>query len=142
MGGFFVIFIWNYVINIFLIRINSTRTITRMISQGLAPGLSLSIIVSLVYPFRPTCSFLILREKQSQRVSWRGPERKVNKYGKLGLTAWGDFKEIFCDIYLELIWNDKWMYIKFVETLREDFFKGINLLKKQNTENKLHTKKY
>jgi hypothetical protein len=32
------------------------------------------------------------------------------------------------------------MYIKFVETLREDFFKGIKLLKKQNTENKLHTK--
>jgi hypothetical protein len=35
------------------------------------------------------------REKQSQRVSLKGPERKVNKYGKLGLTAWGDFKEIF-----------------------------------------------
>ena len=26
--------------------------------------------------------------------------------------------------------------------LREDFFKGIKLLKKQKTENKLHTKKY
>ena len=34
------------------------------------------------------------------------------------------------------------MYIKIVETLREDFFKGIKLLKKQNTENKMHTKKY
>jgi hypothetical protein len=31
-------------------------------------------------------------------------------------------------------------YNKFVETLREDFFKGIKQLKKQNTENKLHTK--
>ena len=30
-------------------------------------------------------------------------------------------------------------YNKFVETLREDFFKGIKQLKKQNTENKLHT---
>jgi hypothetical protein len=29
------------------------------------------------------------------------------------------------------------MYIKFVETLREDFSKGIKLLRKQNTE-KLH----
>ena len=46
--------------------------------------------------------FLILREKQSQRISLKGPERVVNNYGKLGLTAWGDFKEIFCDIYLEL----------------------------------------
>jgi hypothetical protein len=45
---------------------------------------------------------MILIEKQSQRVSPKGPERKVNKYGKLGLTAWGDFKETFCDIYLEL----------------------------------------
>jgi hypothetical protein len=26
----------------------------------------------------------------------------VNKCGKLGLIALGDFKEIFCDIYLEL----------------------------------------
>ena len=34
------------------------------------------------------------------------------------------------------------LYIKFVETLREDIFKGIKLLKKQNKENKLHTKKY
>ena len=32
------------------------------------------------------------------------------------------------------------LYIKFVETLREDIFKGIKLLKKQNKENKLHTK--
>jgi hypothetical protein len=31
-------------------------------------------------------------------------------------------------------------YNKFVETLREDFFKGIKQLKKQNTENKLQTK--
>ena len=45
---------------------------------------------------------MILREKQSQKVSQKGPEKKVNKCGKLELTAWGDFKEIFCDIYLEL----------------------------------------
>jgi len=45
---------------------------------------------------------MILREKKSQKVSQKGPETKVNKCGKLGLTAWGDFKEIFCDIYLEL----------------------------------------
>jgi hypothetical protein len=31
-------------------------------------------------------------------------------------------------------------YNKFVETQREDFFKGIKQLQKQNTENKLHTK--
>ena len=31
-------------------------------------------------------------------------------------------------------------YNKFVEALREDFFKGIKQLKKQNTKNKLHTK--
>jgi hypothetical protein len=31
-------------------------------------------------------------------------------------------------------------YNKFVETLREDFFKGIKQLKKQNTENKLQTR--
>ena len=45
---------------------------------------------------------MILREKKSQKVSQKGPEKKVNKCGKLGLTAWGDFKEIFYDIYLEL----------------------------------------
>jgi hypothetical protein len=45
---------------------------------------------------------MILIEKQSQRVSLKEPERRVNKYVKLGLTTWGDFKEIFCDIYLEL----------------------------------------
>jgi hypothetical protein len=40
-------------------------------------------------------------------VSQKGPEKKVNKCGKLGLPAWGrgDIKEIFCDIYLEFVWN-------------------------------------
>ena len=45
---------------------------------------------------------MILREKQSQKVSQKGPEKKVNKCGKLGLTAWMDFKEIFVVIF---IWN-------------------------------------
>ena len=45
---------------------------------------------------------MILREKKGQKESQKGPEKKVNKCDKLGLTAWGDFKEIFCDIYLEL----------------------------------------
>jgi hypothetical protein len=45
---------------------------------------------------------MILKEKKSHKVSQKGPEMKVNKCDKLGLTAWGDFKEIFCDIQLEL----------------------------------------
>ena len=45
---------------------------------------------------------MILREKKSQKASQKGPEKKVNKCGKLGLTTWGDFKAIFCDIYSEL----------------------------------------
>ena len=32
---------------------------------------------------------MILRKKQSQKVSQKGPEKKVNNCGKLGLTAWG-----------------------------------------------------
>ena len=45
---------------------------------------------------------MITRGEKSQKVSQKGQETKVNKCGKLGLTGWGDFKEIFCDIYLEL----------------------------------------
>ena len=61
-----------------------------------------SLILLRFFPSDLPLVFMILIEKQNQRVSLKGPERKVNKYGKLGLTAWGDFKEIFCDIYLEL----------------------------------------
>jgi hypothetical protein len=32
---------------------------------------------------------MILRKKQSQKVSQKGPGKKVNNCGKLGLTAWG-----------------------------------------------------
>jgi hypothetical protein len=32
---------------------------------------------------------MILREKKSQEVSQKGPEKKVNKCGKLGITALG-----------------------------------------------------
>jgi hypothetical protein len=35
-------------------------------------------------------------------VSQKGPEKKVNKCGKLRLTAWVDFKEICFVIF---IWN-------------------------------------
>jgi hypothetical protein len=35
--------------------------------------------------------FMILREK-SQNVSQKGPEKKVDKYGKLGLTAGGTLR--------------------------------------------------
>ena len=45
---------------------------------------------------------MITRGKTSQKVSQKGQETEVNKCGKLGLTGWGDFKEIVCDIYLEL----------------------------------------
>jgi hypothetical protein len=38
---------------------------------------------------------MILREKKSQKVSQKGPEKKVNKCGKLGLTAWGDIRRFF-----------------------------------------------
>jgi hypothetical protein len=55
-----------------------------------------------VFPFRSTCSSYDSERKQSQKVSLKGREKKVNKCGKLGLTAWGDIKEIFCDIQLEL----------------------------------------
>ena len=41
---------------------------------------------------------------------------------------------------LSYIWNDK-ITTNLLKHLREDFFKGIKLHKKQNTENKLHTKK-
>ena len=59
--------------------------------------------ITKVFPFRPTCSsYDSESKKQSQKVSQKGPEKKVNKCGKLGLTAWGNFKDIFCDIYLEL----------------------------------------
>ena len=54
------------------------------------------------FSFRPTCSSYDSERKKNQKVSQKGPEKKVNKCGKLGLTAWVDFKEIFCDIYLEL----------------------------------------
>jgi hypothetical protein len=33
---------------------------------------------------------MILREKKSKSEP-KGPEKKVNKCGKLGLTAWEDF---------------------------------------------------
>jgi hypothetical protein len=55
-----------------------------------------------VAPVQNMVVLMILREKKSQKVSQKGPEKKVNKCGTLGLTLWGDFKEIFCDIYLEL----------------------------------------
>jgi hypothetical protein len=54
------------------------------------------------FPFRPTCSSYDSERKKNQKVSQKGPEMKVNKCDKLGLTAWGDLKEIFCVIYLEL----------------------------------------
>lgn len=59
--------------------------------------------IAKIFPFRPTCSSYdseIIKKKVKK--SQKGPAKKVNKCGKLGLTAWGDFKEIFCDIYLEL----------------------------------------
>jgi hypothetical protein len=55
-----------------------------------------------VFPFRPTCSSIDSERNKTQKVSKKGPEKKAKKCGKLGLTGWGNFKEIFCDIYLEL----------------------------------------
>jgi hypothetical protein len=46
---------------------------------------SLSVSTNLIY---------IHLSFQSQKVSQKGPEKKVSKCGKLGLTAWGDMKEI------------------------------------------------
>ena len=61
-----------------------------------------SLILLRFFPSDLPVVFMILIEKQSQRVSPKGPERKVNKYGKLGLTAGGTLRRFFCDIYLEL----------------------------------------
>jgi hypothetical protein len=58
--------------------------------------------IAKVFPFRPTSSSYDSERKKSQKVNQKGPEKKVNKCSKLGLTALGDCKEIFCDIYLEL----------------------------------------
>ena len=77
-----------------------------------------SLILLRFIPSDLPVVFLILREKQSQRVSLKGPERKVNKYGKLGLTAWGDFKEIFCDIYFELpLFNTTKLYERYESSI-------------------------
>ena len=77
-----------------------------------------SLILLRFIPSDLPLVFLILREKQSQRASLKGPERKVNKYGKLGLTAWGDFKEIFCDIYLELpLFNTTKLYERYESSI-------------------------
>jgi hypothetical protein len=81
------------------------RTITcRRRSQGLSPSLSLSIIVTLLsmcgtkisQGMTPVRYHLI-----SQKVSQKGPEKKVNKCGKLGLTAWGDLRRFV----VLFIWN-------------------------------------
>ena len=42
-----------------------------------------------VFPFRPTCNSYDSERKKSQKVSQKGPEREVNKCGKLGITALG-----------------------------------------------------
>jgi hypothetical protein len=42
-----------------------------------------------VFPFRPSCSSYDSERKKSQKVSQKGPEKKVNKCGKLGITALG-----------------------------------------------------
>ena len=58
--------------------------------------------IAKVFPFRPTCSsYDSEREKKSQKVSQKGPEKKVNKYGKLGLTAGGILRRFF----MIFIWN-------------------------------------
>ena len=47
--------------------------------------------IAKVFPFRPTCSSYdseIKSKVKSQKVSQKGPEKEVNKCGKLGLTAW------------------------------------------------------
>ena len=61
-----------------------------------------SLILLRFFPSDLPIVLMILKEKKSHKVSQKGPEMKVNKCDKLGLTAWGDFKEIFCDIQLEL----------------------------------------
>ena len=43
---------------------------------------------------------MILREKKSKSEP-KGPEKKVNKCGKLGLTAWGDLRKFV----VLFIWN-------------------------------------
>jgi hypothetical protein len=45
--------------------------------------------IAKVFPFRPTCSSYDSERKKSQKVNQKGPEKKVNKCGKLGLTALG-----------------------------------------------------
>ena len=42
-----------------------------------------------VFPFRPTCSSYDSEREKSQKVSQKGPEKKVNKCDKLGITALG-----------------------------------------------------
>ena len=45
---------------------------------------------------------MITRGKKSRKVSKKGQETLMSKCGRLGLTGWADFKEIVCDLYLEL----------------------------------------
>ena len=53
---------------------------------------SLSVSTNLMY---------IHLSFQSQKVSQKGPEKKVNKCDKLGLTAWGDLRKFV----VLFIWN-------------------------------------
>ena len=61
-----------------------------------------SLILLRFFPSDLPVVLMILREKKSKGESHKGPEKKVNKYGKLGLTAGGTLRRFFCDIYLEL----------------------------------------
>jgi hypothetical protein len=44
---------------------------------------------------------MILREQKSEKVNQKGPEKKVNKYGKHRLTAGGTLRRFF----VIFIWN-------------------------------------
>ena len=46
-----------------------------------------SLLLLRFFPSDLPVVLMILRESQTQKVSQKGPENKVNKCGKLGLTA-------------------------------------------------------
>ena len=53
-----------------------------------------SLILLRFFPSDLPVVLMILREKKSKSEP-KGPEKKVNKCGKLGLTAWGDLRRFF-----------------------------------------------
>ena len=77
---------------------------TRYPSRGQTPTIMYFISSLLLLRFFPSdlpVILIILREDKSQKVSQKGPEKKMNKCGTLGLTAWRTLRR-FVVIF---IWN-------------------------------------